>query len=106
MSSSELASSLTVCGSKSSSSSTTTSTYRGLPFGREDVLPFVAGPILFAILALGEELAVAFASSDTFLSGMTLALVGVERVGFDLPLEAKYADAVVTSPTGDVAFLC
>jgi len=37
---------------------------------------------------------------------MNLALVGVERVGFDLPLEAKYADAVVTSPTGDVAFLC
>jgi len=36
-----------------------------------------------------DSVEVALDSSATFFSGTTLGFVGVERVGFDLPLEAK-----------------
>ena len=41
-----------------------------------------------------------FAFSGVFFSEWAFVLIDVERAGLDLPLEAKYSDDVVTSPTG------
>lgn len=47
-----------------------------------------------------------FGSSEILFSGTAFGLVGVERAGLDLPLEAKYSEVVVTTPSGDFSFLC